>query len=270
MSDNACITVNAYPVGKSGLTLIEGHHSWFVVSWYFILKEQQLLFLKQKHWHFDQQHICWFWWIDKSVESRYSNRYYNYAQLPDFELIYEAEFLVTFSKAKTYLVKFFKLILRDVDDVLTYGVYTSHLIRSARACSLYMDFISRVCSLHQKLHQQGYENNTVCIYVVWFPPGTCGPAEKICLYLNSICYNSLRSLDARIVRKVCGMFLIVTFWLRVDLNFKWCIHSRRRLPCPCIRSHFFCKLCDSVMFVDLCYQPIWFVIFAHWWTTLLP
>ena len=51
----------------------------------------------------------------------------------------------------------FPFLSSNIPSAPAYGVYVSQLIRYARGCSLYGDFINRGVLLTQKLLQQGYE-----------------------------------------------------------------------------------------------------------------
>ena len=58
----------------------------------------------------------------------------------------------------------FPYISSNIPESPAYGVYISQLIRYARACSSYQDFINRARSLTVKLMEQGYTNDKLKVY----------------------------------------------------------------------------------------------------------
>ena len=58
----------------------------------------------------------------------------------------------------------FPYMSSNIPESPAYGVYISQLIRYARACSSYQDFITRGRSLTVKLMEQGYKIDKLKIY----------------------------------------------------------------------------------------------------------
>ena len=58
----------------------------------------------------------------------------------------------------------FPFISSNIPESPAYGVYISQLIRYARACTFYNDFISRANTLTAKLKEQGYERDKLKVF----------------------------------------------------------------------------------------------------------
>ena len=56
----------------------------------------------------------------------------------------------------------FPFMSSNIPSAPAYGVYASHLIRYARCCSNYSDFLSRHRALVTRLLSQGYKVNCLC------------------------------------------------------------------------------------------------------------
>ena len=58
----------------------------------------------------------------------------------------------------------FPFISSNIPESPAYGVYISQLIRYARACSFYNDFMCRASTLTAKLQEQGYERDKLKVF----------------------------------------------------------------------------------------------------------